>query len=817
VDLHRRKLWADRAVWVGVVATAVFLWFLWFDKGGRQRLYIFGGWCIFALLLLIVGELRVGRRSPDPGLLSFFADWAALVGEERTDPEGKRRVEWRGTVPGALEFAPAGVAWRPRGSRGDREPLLVEWPKLYAWRMSGVLPVVPRASGYVTLTLTDQTELVFHVNGLRRWRDALREAFIVGPTYVRPDWLPDEAGAELPLHLATTLEGAGGTATVFVGEITVPAYRRQPATGGKLSRKERRAAAARSAAAAPSGAEPGPAEDSATVPEAAVPEVAVPDASVPEAPAVPEALPSLDEVDAEPEAAAKSEPEAVAEPEVEAPMPPPAAEPPAVEAAVEYEPVIGLECHVELSTASKVFCGCPTAFGAEPNTQICPVCTGQPGSLPVINEKAVEYATRIALALGCEVHPESIFHRKNYFYPDMPKNYQISQYDEPLATGGYLEIEVDGEIKRVGVHRVHLEEDTGKTTHAGETGRIAEATYALVDFNRAGVPLVEIVSEPDIGSSEDARAYLAELRNLLRTIGVSDVRMEEGSLRCDANVSLRPAGATELGTKAEVKNMNSIRSVGRALDHEIERQTNLLHRGEQVAQETRHFDENTGRTSSLRTKEYAFDYRYFPDPDLVPLAPDTAWVESIRAALPEAPLQRRLRFQADLGLEPVDARTLTASKEGADAFEAAVRAYGGDAKAIARWYLGEVAAIANERGAEPHEVISPEHMAELQKLVDLGRVSISMAKGEVLRKVVEDGTHPQQVVEHGGLAQISDASELEGIIDEVIQSNADVVEQIRSGKDGAVNALVGQVMKRTRGQANPKVVKELLDARLARV
>ncbi len=481
----------------------------------------------------------------------------------------------------------------------------------------------------------------------------------------------------------------------------------------------------------------------------------------------------------------------------------------------ELEPVIGLECHVELSTLSKVFCGCPTTFGAEPNTQICPVCTGQPGSLPVINRRAVEYGLRIALALNCRIAGESIFHRKNYFYPDMPKNYQISQYDIPLATDGFLEVEVDGTRRRIGIHRVHLEEDTGKTSHVGGTGRIAEAEYAKVDYNRAGVPLVEIVSEPDITTPEEARAYLAELRALLETIGVSDVRMEEGSLRCDANVSVRAKGAEAFGIKAEVKNMNSMRSVQRALAYEIERQVELVRAGQTVVQETRHFDENTGKTSTLRSKEYAFDYRYFPDPDLVPVAPDPTWTEEIRAALPELPAERRVRFQSTYGLSPVDARTLTSGKGLGDAFEEAVRAYGGEPQAVSRWYLGELASMGNDRGVEPHDVgVGPEQVAELQKLVDDGRVSISLAKGEVLKKVVETGRTPTEVVEQEGLAQISDTGELEAIVDEVIAANPEAVEQIRGGKTGAVNFLKGQVMKQTRGQANIAVVEGLLAQRL---
>ncbi len=481
----------------------------------------------------------------------------------------------------------------------------------------------------------------------------------------------------------------------------------------------------------------------------------------------------------------------------------------------DLEAVIGLECHVELSTASKMFCACATTFGADPNTQICPVCTGQPGTLPVPNRRAVEHTIRIALALHAQIAPSSTFHRKNYFYPDMPKNYQISQYDVPLASGGYLEYERDGELKRTLMTRVHMEEDTGKTTHAGAGGRIGEADYALVDYNRAGIPLVEIVSEPVIESPEDARAYLAELRTLLLTLGVSDVRMEEGSLRCDANVSVRPRGTTELGTKTEVKNVNSLRSVQRALEYEIERQMGLVRAGKPVVQETRHFDENTGRTISGRSKEGSADYRYFNDPDLVPLEPTNELIEQIRADLPELPSHRRHRLVADHGLSDADARTLVGEPGLAGAYEDAQRIYGGAGANIARWYLGELSQLGNERGTDAHLVgVSPERVAELQRLVDDGTISISLAKGDVLRKVVETGRAPAEIVEDAGLAQISDEGELTAIVDEVIAANADIADQVRGGKGGAANALVGAVMKATMGQANAQVVQQLLADRL---
>jgi aspartyl-tRNA(Asn)/glutamyl-tRNA(Gln) amidotransferase subunit B len=481
---------------------------------------------------------------------------------------------------------------------------------------------------------------------------------------------------------------------------------------------------------------------------------------------------------------------------------------------VDLEAVIGLECHVELATVSKMFCGCATTFGAEPNTQICPVCTGQPGTLPVPNRSAIEHTLRIALALGSTIAPSSYFHRKNYFYPDMPKNYQISQYDIPAATGGTLEFESDGKPKSVRIHRVHLEEDTGKTSHAGEGGRIGEGEHALIDYNRAGIPLVEIVSEPDITSPEDARAYLAELRTLLLTLGSSDVRLEEGSLRCDANVSVRPKGATELGVKTEVKNMNSLRSVQRALAYEIERQIELVSAGQTIVQETRHFDESSGKTIGGRSKEFSADYRYFPDPDLVPIEPPGSLIDDIRSSLPDLPSKRRHRLVADFALTPVDARILVSDPGLADAFEEAVRAYSGPAPAIARWYLGELSQISNEKGTAVQDVASPQHVAELQRLVDDGKVSISLAKGEVLREVVSTGKAPADVVASSGLTQISDTGELGSIIDEVIASNPDTVEQYRSGKSGSINFLVGQVMRQTKGQANPQVVQQLLGERL---
>ncbi|HEX9891549.1 MAG TPA: Asp-tRNA(Asn)/Glu-tRNA(Gln) amidotransferase subunit GatB [Actinomycetota bacterium] len=477
-----------------------------------------------------------------------------------------------------------------------------------------------------------------------------------------------------------------------------------------------------------------------------------------------------------------------------------------------YETVIGLECHVELSTRTKMFCGCVNAFGAPPNTNVCPVCLGHPGTLPVPNREAVERTMKIALALGSEVTAHSLFHRKNYFYPDMPKNYQISQYDLPIGAGGHLDVEVDGEVRRVGMNRVHLEEDTGKTAHAGTTGRIAEAEYALEDFNRAGVPLVEVVSEPDMRSPAEAAAYLRELRELLQALDVSDVRMEEGSLRCDANVSLRPAGHPEYGTKVEIKNMNSIRSVERALTYEAERQVAALEKGEALVQETRHWDEDRGATSTLRSKEEAFDYRYFPDPDLVPLEPDAALIERLRSELPELPAARRQRFERDYGLEPATAR-LVGSTAWAPFYEETV-GLGADPRTAANWMAGDLAGLLNEAkvglaGAK----VTPQHLADLSRLLADGTISTAGAK-QVLAEVFATGNPAAQVVGEKGLAQISDESALGGIVDQVIAENPGPVEQFRTGKDGVIGFLVGAVMKKSKGAANPQEAQRLLRDRL---
>jgi aspartyl-tRNA(Asn)/glutamyl-tRNA(Gln) amidotransferase subunit B len=479
-----------------------------------------------------------------------------------------------------------------------------------------------------------------------------------------------------------------------------------------------------------------------------------------------------------------------------------------------FETVIGLECHVELSTRTKMFCGCRNEFGAPPNSNVCPVCLGLPGSLPVPNEKAIESIVRIGLALGSTIAPDSLFHRKNYFYPDMPKNYQISQYDLPVCVGGRLEIEVEGRRRTIGVTRVHMEEDTGKTTHVGAGGRIGQAEYALVDYNRAGVPLVECVSEPDMRSAEEARAYLIELRATLEALDVSDVRMEEGSLRCDANISTRRQGETQLGTKVEIKNLNSVRSLERALRYEEERQRAALERGEPLVQETRHFDEETGATHTLRSKEEAFDYRYFPEPDLPPLEPDRAWVKGLEAELPELPAARRERYVTELGLRPEQARIVAGSPAAAGFLEATI-ALGADPASAANWITQDLAGLLNTARIELAAArVTPRHVADLVALVADGTISGTGAK-QVLEEAFETGDAAGAIVERRGLRQVVDASTLEAWVDEAIAENPGPVEQFRGGKEGALNAVLGQVIKKSGGSANPQAARELLLQRLS--
>jgi aspartyl-tRNA(Asn)/glutamyl-tRNA(Gln) amidotransferase subunit B len=482
---------------------------------------------------------------------------------------------------------------------------------------------------------------------------------------------------------------------------------------------------------------------------------------------------------------------------------------------MDYETVIGLECHVELSTETKMFCGCSAKFGAPPNTNVCSVCLGHPGTLPVPNEKAIEYIVRIGLALDCAIAPHSLFHRKNYFYPDMPKDFQISQYDLPICIDGHLDVEVGGESRRIGITRVHMEEDTGKTTHAGDTGRIHDADYALVDFNRAGVPLVECVSEPDIRSPEEAAAYLRELRGTLLSLDVSDVRMEEGSLRCDGNISLRPASSTEFGVKVEIKNMNSIRSLERALRYEQERQGAALDAGEKLMQETRHWNENEGRTTSMRSKEEAFDYRYFPEPDLPMLEPRREWIERIRASLPELPAARRERYVSGSGLTIEQANAIAGDKHLSKLFEGTSAQFDAvPAKVVANWVVQNLAAVMNDRGITSEQLtLEPQRFAEVILMVDDGTISITAGK-QVLDEMVATGKTAAEIVQEKGLRQISDISALEAWVDETIAENPGPVEQFRSGKEGVVGFLVGQVMRKSGGSANPKAVGDMFRERL---
>ena len=476
-----------------------------------------------------------------------------------------------------------------------------------------------------------------------------------------------------------------------------------------------------------------------------------------------------------------------------------------------YEPVIGIETHVELTTASKMFCGCPADFGAPPNTNVCPVCLGLPGALPVVNGTAVEYAMRIGLALNCRIAEHSIFARKNYFYPDMPKNYQISQYEEPLCVDGYLDVDVDGTSTRVGITRVHMEEDTGKSTHIGEGGRIQAASHSLLDFNRAGVPLMEIVSEPDIRSPAEARAFVAELRGAVLRIGVSDVKLEEGSMRFDANVSLRPEGTEAFGTKVEVKNMNSLRSLQRALEHEIERQQEILEAGGEVTQETRHWNEDTGTTSGMRSKEEAFDYRYFPEPDLVPVAVDQAWRDRVADDLPELPAQARARY-VEMGLDPTTAGLVSRDTDYGAVFEEAVAA-GGDAKAVANWLTGEVTALLRKDDtALTASPIDGAGLAELSSMVSDGTLSASAAK-EVLAGMGAGEGSPAQIADARDLVQVSDVSALEPTIDEVLAANPEAVEKLKGGDGKVIGFLIGQVMRATGGKADPGAVSDIIRRR----
>jgi aspartyl-tRNA(Asn)/glutamyl-tRNA(Gln) amidotransferase subunit B len=482
-----------------------------------------------------------------------------------------------------------------------------------------------------------------------------------------------------------------------------------------------------------------------------------------------------------------------------------------------FDPALGLEVHVELNTATKMFCGCPTGFGAEPNTQTCPTCLGLPGSMPALNARGVESAIRIGLALNCEIAAWCRFARKNYFYPDMPKNFQTSQYDEPIAFEGHMDVEVEGETYRVEIERAHMEEDTGKSLHVGgSTGRIHGADYSLVDYNRAGIPLIEIVTKPVLGTGakapDVARAYVAQLRELLLGLGVSDVRMEQGSLRCDVNLSLAPSGSRALGTRTETKNVNSLRSVERAARYEMQRQAMLLTDGGSILQETRHWHEDTGTTTSGREKSDAEDYRYFPEPDLVPIAPSREWVAELRASLPEPPHERRARLQVAWGFSDLDMRDTVGA--GALGLVEETIAAGATPQAARKWWLGELARRANETEADLAALgVSPAEVARVQALVDEGKLNDRLAR-QVLDGVIAGEGGPDEVVAARGLGIVSDDAALSEAVDRAIDASPDVADKIRDGKTAAAGALIGAVMKDLQGQADAGRVRELILRRL---